>query len=601
MLEKEALPGKHRLRTSTAHRFAVAALVKGVNHGMLVPVMRSRVVILLLSVAACLVAQEPAPNPLITSRLSGPQALTDQIKKVSELIAKGALDDALSITRSVLEDPMSTAEQKGHALYAKGLILLKKEQWKDAFAAFTDAAEMKGIPGQLRAVAYMEIARLHLREDRKEAALKALTTAIEVPDSPSLVTVDLIGMRANLLDGMGREAEATADYKLIADEKSLPQPIRVQALTRRSGEHEKKGDLAKAVADCTTIIELKPTPAPDVLALAYINRSHYHLAMGDFARAVADATEVLELQPPASPARRMLAHYNRAGARDKAGDAAGAVRDYQDMLKIPGLPVRERSLARMHLGELLTRAGKTDEGLRMLNDIIGDEDVPAAMLGHASVMRGSVLARAGKSDAAMEDFQRALLISSTPADQRGMALLNRGTLHLQAGRRDPAIKDFQAVTKDKTCPPDRRAAAWLKLAELHRDLKKIDEAISDVTKGLALTGTSPAQRAVLLRQRVLLQESQSQYAKAVADMDEVVRLPLPLESRMLDLLYRAKLLSLDKRYDEMVADLTTIIGTKDAPTKYVAEALRLRASFYEAAKEPEKAKADRDHRARLSP
>jgi tetratricopeptide (TPR) repeat protein len=563
--------------------------------------MRCRIIALLLAVTMVLSAEEREISPYFTDDVPGPKEITAQIRHAADLVGKGALDEAAKTSRSVIADAKATEAQKGNAQYGLGVVLAKQQDWEAALAAFAVVTRSAALPVELKAMAYEEAAKIHLQNNRKGEALKMLTAAIELPEAPTRVIGQIVAMRATVRDSLGQNAAATEDYKLLADVQELPPGIRAMALARRAASAEIAGDFAAAIVDTTAILNLSPPPAYDALALARINRSHYYLVTRKFDLAEEDCTFVIEQMPGIGMARVVAAFYNRAGAKENLGDKEGAVADYTKITRMPGGPARERSLARIQLAELYVKGGKTAEALAILRDVIADASAPVALIGHASSMRGGILLGSGKDKAeeALDDLTRAILLPATGMEPMANALLNRGTVNLQAGRRDQALKDFQSIINNASMPVDFRAQAWQKLAELHRSNKKVEEAISDIGKGLAMPELNPARKVRMLRQRVMLLESVKRYADATADMDAVMKLPRPFENQMLDLLYRASLLSRQKRYDEMLADLAKVVDTPKVPTKLVSEALRLRAEFHKATGDTAKADADNARRAKL--
>jgi tetratricopeptide (TPR) repeat protein len=562
---------------------------------------RAFIVPFLVALTAAIFADEPERpiNPMLTERMSGPAELTEKLRRATVLLAKSDLGEALKLTQAVIEAPEASAEQKGNAQYGRGAALLKQREFDAAMAAFAAVSEMKTIPAELTALSHWAQARVNMEQNRVEPALKCLASAVAVQDAPSHVTANILNTRAAILDGLGRKDEALADYKLIAAQGSLPPVIRAKALLRRAESRRDSGDRDRALQDYSTVINLKPAPPPEALAHALIDRSQIYLSMRRLPEAEADTTRLIEEKPPVAPNWRWVAQFNRATARQQAGNVPGATEDFREVLKVSNLPTKEGTLTRIHLGTLLADHGTLEEGLGLLNSVIGNDLAPAALVGHASAVRGRIFAQGNKMPQALEDLTRAILIPTTPKDQHAQARLNRGTIHLQAGRRDEAVHDIQSVIQDKEAQPDQRAQAWHRMAIVDRDSGNVEAAIGDVDRALAIEGITPERRATLLRQRVLLQESKKRYSEAVTDMSEVMKLPRSLDNQMLDLLYRAQILSKAKRYEEMVADLTHVIEAREAPMKFVKEALRLRGDYYKAAGEAEKSQADLARREQL--
>jgi tetratricopeptide (TPR) repeat protein len=107
-------------------------------------------------------------------------------------------------------------------------------------------------------------------------------------------------------------------------EGELPQKYRPYAFNDRAIAFQAERDYARAIADYTGAIRLKPD-----FAHAWYNRGTAHQAQGDYDRAIADYTEAIRLQPT-----YFRAYKNRGLAYQAKGDSLRAGDDLSEASRL---------------------------------------------------------------------------------------------------------------------------------------------------------------------------------------------------------------------------------------------------------------------------
>src|SRR5262249_7116630 len=101
-----------------------------------------------------------------------------------------------------------------------------------------------------------------------------------------------------------------------AAEPTQPKLQDARAYNKRGNDHADKGDWARAIADFTEAIRLRPA------FVTYYNRGFAYGKKGDVDSAIADFTEAIRLEPDMAPA-----YANRGRAYEKKGDRDKANQD----------------------------------------------------------------------------------------------------------------------------------------------------------------------------------------------------------------------------------------------------------------------------------
>ena len=148
-----------------------------------------------------------------------------------------------------------------------------------------------------------------------DSALADARKAIELDPTSAFAHITL----GNVLDGMGRTAEAIPEYDnaIATLAKEDDKGALANAYNQRSIARTRLGDDAGASADLDKAIELDPEYGP-----ALANRAMNELFDGDCERAIADATKAIELEPGFP-----TAYGARALCLADAGDLDGALSD----------------------------------------------------------------------------------------------------------------------------------------------------------------------------------------------------------------------------------------------------------------------------------
>jgi tetratricopeptide (TPR) repeat protein len=238
----------------------------------------------------------------------------------------------------------------------------------------------------------------------------------ELPDGKHLLHRSvLLHNRAQVLSGLGRPAEALADFdRVIEIDPNYP-----EYRFDRGNARLKAGDPAGAIADYESAMALTP-PFPEL----YYNRGEARLALGDADGALADYRYVLDLEPDHLEARVSL-----AALLLEAGEPAAAATEATAGLA--ELPDDARLLCL--LGQALEASDQGAALAALDRALAADPQLYQALVCRASIAYGQ-----GRFDDAVGDLDRAVEL----AGDDPVVLFNRGWAHEAAGRPGAAIADY---------------------------------------------------------------------------------------------------------------------------------------------------------------
>jgi tetratricopeptide (TPR) repeat protein len=148
----------------------------------------------------------------------------------------------------------------------------------------------------------------------------------------------------------------------------------------------------------------------------------------------------------------------------------------------------------------------------------------------AYALRGYAQGELGNIPAAEQDFEKALHLPDVTADARYAILVNRGALRTRQGRLEKALEDLGRAIKEQP----QRYQAYLNLAQAYqkRDQLKLtsdvlDRALTVARQARQAGELEPAALVRLYQERARLNLTRKLPGKALADLDEAVRVEAP--------------------------------------------------------------------------
>ncbi|WP_309710192.1 tetratricopeptide repeat protein [Armatimonas sp.] len=331
-------------------------------------------------------------------------------------------------------------------------------------------------------------------------------------------------------------ARKNALGRRVIDEKVDIEPIFQAALTA-----EKSGDMEKAIAGYTEVIEIRPLASG-----AWGNRGGLHFKANRLEAAIADYSTAITVSSVGKQLDSMaLDLTNRSLVYSRLGRLAETVNDLElavkvkpnytravDLLKtaretlaaapseaLPPLERAQKYFLQAEKAGLFEAATPRNAARKILDELIAAEPKNAAAL----VLRGKLanLGMIGVVKEAREFFDRALAADPNNADAlyEHAVALNSG-FSVSDSDRAQALKELKlAVTKGKN-----DAKARLKLADAlseARDLSGAGEQMDLVIK-------AEPQNEDYLRKRAVLRQQQKDWGKAITDWSQVITLkPTP--------------------------------------------------------------------------
>ena len=211
---------------------------------------------------------------------------------------------------------------------------------------------------------YLAQCRVEAAEKKYSDAIAACTVAnISAGNLDTLAKTTVLSDRAAVYEASGDHAKAIADYSRVIDLKPS-----ARSYYNRAAIYYVTKDYGNTVADLDESIKLDPN-APS----SYITRGISYLLLHDYEKAFADGSKAIELKPTA-----WHGYYIRARCYEQQGKSILAKTDWQKVLSIdPQNEQAKTALKKLDAAAATETArsdtAKKDETKKLLDGIIGKD------------------------------------------------------------------------------------------------------------------------------------------------------------------------------------------------------------------------------------
>ena len=344
-------------------------------------------------------------------------------------------------------------------------------------------------------------------------------------------------MRGQAYQDMGDEAKALADWS----EAIRLKPDNVPALGARNLIYGKRRDYHKEIADLKELVRLLPDEKTYYIALSqaydsvgdhdraisildqlirrwpndtfsYKIRSNFYASAGEIDKALADANEIVRIKPDDSEGYSYRAHYYFTKS-----DFDNAVADLTQAIRLnPDGAASEywmRANARNFKGDYVRAIEDATHAIELAPNL-RVEQLGRGVLRSSHKIRAVARANIGDFESALADYNEAIKLAPDDTD----VYAYRGQFYIWQKQYDLAIQDFdKALQLDPSnwLPRGNRALALVRLGRL-------EEASKEVDIGLR-TGSN---RDSFISIRGLIAYEQGKYAQAADDLTEALQLTM---------------------------------------------------------------------------
>jgi tetratricopeptide (TPR) repeat protein len=304
------------------------------------------------------------------------------------------------------------------------------------------------------------------------ADLQAATQ--RVPQITSLVAMGLVNRGVNTHD----LAAAMADFTTVIELPGVPVYPLKQALYNRARSRMKLKDRDGANADLQVSAKLLDTNKAEPSEV--IDFAVAHFAVGQYEKAASYCTEVIE-NAATTPELRGKTFKHRGSARYQLADNSGAIADFTAALEIEETPLAYKAAALTDRAQ--AKASTGDSGGSLLDAAariefpVGEE--PGTGLSVAYQMRAAARIGSGEFDGAIEDLTHAIESAEATDRDRARSLLGRGRLLARRRDSDRALEDFTGVITLGEAAEELLAKAFLARAQVLLERGERNAALAD--------------------------------------------------------------------------------------------------------------------------
>ena len=366
-------------------------------------------------------------------------------------------------------------------------------------------------------------------------------------------------------DAAGEMNEATADHALL--------------LLKRGVAHGQAGDIKKAIADFTQVIEL-PNVTSQLLALAFGSRGVAYSQSNDTGRSIGDFTSVIEL-PDLSSDLVAMALISRGIRYGQTGDTASAIADFSEVIAQPNVHPDQLAKALDARAIAYNEDGDTASAIADLSTVVELPNRSSEQVADALIGRGTMYGEARDTARAIADFSRLVELPGTTSEQLAKGLLGRGAAHSEANDTEQAVADFTRVVELPSAATTEVAEALNRRGIIYGLANDTEEALVDFTRVLELPGVPSDQVAWALNNRGVAYVQAGEAQRAIADLTRAIGLPDVGPTEVAHALNcRGTAYSHAGDSDEAHADFTRVLEMPGVPTEQLVRALVGRGAEY---------------------
>jgi tetratricopeptide (TPR) repeat protein len=255
-----------------------------------------------------------------------------------------------------------------------------------------------------------------------------------------------------------------------------------------------QGDVKKALADFNQAIKLDKT-----IASGYVARAQCQLESGNFDQALADVEEALRRDK-----NHVSAYVLRAAIRCEKGDLANALRGFNEAVEL----APKSAFAHISRAECYASLHEYGKAMADANDAVRLDPARAGNY----LTRAQIAEATGDMTRAFGDLNEAIRLDRKNVE----ALGHRASIHQLRGEWSEALADLNEVIQID--PKDARAFVGRGVNSAEQ--RKYDQSLLDLDKAISL---DPKFAEAYYRRGCVLAWQKQDYAKALADFDEVIR------------------------------------------------------------------------------
>ncbi len=311
-----------------------------------------------------------------------------------EAIEKLSNADAIRLQTRIVD-----LAKKAEQTFKDGRELYNKGDYNTALTKFNYAVKFGSDKDEPRYFAFLAFTDLRLGKPADAAAAVSVARQMEIANDEDTVFVYLAQCRVDAAEKKYSDAIAACSVANISA-GTLDTVTKTTVLNDRAAVYEASGDHAKAIADYSRVIDLRPS------ARSYYDRAAIYYVTKDYARTVADLDESIKLAPNASSSyivrgiSYLLLHdydkafadgskaiklkptdwrgfYIRARSYEERGKNELAIADWQKVLSLD--PQNQSAKAALKkLNAASTDEAKKDETKKLLAGIIGKDQTLTA-------------------------------------------------------------------------------------------------------------------------------------------------------------------------------------------------------------------------------
>ena len=202
----------------------------------------------------------------------------------------------------------------------------------------------------------------------------------------------------------------------------------------------------------------------DQQAQALFNRGNTYSQQGDVERALADYTSVIEMND--SPVDQIAkALFNRGVTYGQQGDAEREIGDYSSLIAMSDAPAAQTAKALLYRGVTYGEQDDFDRSLADYSSLIAMNDAPADQIAKALLYRGVTYGEQGDFERLLADYSSLIEMSDAPAELRAEAFYGRGVQNWRDGKFKNSTTDFSDVLAMPSVSSAKKTDAMFALVE----------------------------------------------------------------------------------------------------------------------------------------